>query len=176
MGITILDENAKLRLEMERDESDACVIRPVGVVDEDLNATVILTALSSAVPPVKALKLDLGHVSRMNSCGVREWLLLMERLCRFPNCSIVNANELFVEQANIIPGVFGKKATVKVESFQAPYHCGVCARDCIKLISPGQVRIEEGELKAPEFRCEKCQGPMEFDWSEEEYFSFVKRL
>ncbi|MCM2323822.1 MAG: hypothetical protein NDJ90_11235 [Oligoflexia bacterium] len=171
--LTILDENQKLRIEMEREAAEA-VIRPVGIIDEDMNSSVITQAITAS-PPVQQLTLDLGHVSRMNSCGVREWILLMERLSTHPSCKIVNANELFVEQANMIPGIFGKKG-VKVLSFQAPYRCGACARDIVKVLTPEQVPVVDGQPHAPQYTCEKCSKPLEFDWAEDEYFAFVRRL
>src|SRR4051794_39383264 len=116
---TVLDETGKVRLELEAD-GDAALIRPVGVIDEDVNFSVIIQTLSQMQPPVKRLQFDMGHVSRMNSCGVREWILLMERISAATPIAFLNVNELFIEQANMIPGMFGKKGSVL--SFMSPYH------------------------------------------------------
>jgi hypothetical protein len=169
----VLSENSKMRLEMEVEGTNG-VVRPVGIVDEDVNFGVILSVMSQLGMPLKALKFDLGQVSRMNSCGVREWLILIEKLPEGVECGFENVNELLVEQANMIPGILGRRG-MKVISFQAPYFCETCSADVPMLIEPSQVAINDGIPQAPPFKCPKCSNPLQFDWLEEEYFAFLRR-
>lgn len=172
---SVLDENGKIRIEMET-EGNSVLIRPVGVIDEDVNFSVVLDTLSKLQPLVKVLQLDMSAVARMNSCGVREWILMMERIPAAIALEFVNVNELFVEQANMIPGMFGRKGSVKVLNFQAPYHCGKCDSDSVLLVEPKDVKFEGEHPVAPSFHCKGCGGNLDFDWIEEEYFGFINRL
>ena len=171
---SVLAENGKIRLEMEI-SGGIVTIRPVGVIDEDTNFSVILSFITELGASMQLLQFDLGHVSRMNSCGVREWLLLMERLGSQTAYRFVNVSELIVEQANMIPNMFGRKGT-QVLSFQAPYHCGNCDNDVAVLIEPKQIIYEGARPVPPKLTCRKCAGTLEFGWLEEEYFAFLKRI
>lgn len=176
-GPTTLSETAKFRLEMELDGAAATmtvIVRPIGVLDEDVNFLILTQAFQGLGVPVKNVIFDLGHVARINSCGVREWILFLEKLAGTVTLSFVNMNEIFVEQVNMMPNMLGKKGWT-VLSFHAPYHCAHCNTDIAAVLQPAQVKWQ-GELPiAPAFVCRKCSKPLAFDWLEEEYFSFLKR-
>lgn len=172
---SVLDENGKIRIEMET-EGSSVLIRPIGIIDEDVNFSIVLDTISKMQPLVKLLQLDMSQVSRMNSCGVREWILMMERMPAVIPVAFVNANELFVEQANMIPGMFGRKGMVKVLNFQAPYHCSKCDSDETLQMEPKDVKFDGDQPIAPAFNCKGCGGKLDFDWIEEEYFGFITRL
>src|SRR3954468_24709622 len=104
----VLNENSKMRLEMEVEGSRG-LVRPVGVVDEDVNFGLILSVMGHLGVALTHLKFDLSMIQRMNSCGVREWLLLLEKIPSGIECGFENVNELIVEQANMIPGILGRK-------------------------------------------------------------------
>lgn len=169
---SILDENGKVRIEFET-ENELAVVRPVGVIDEDSNLSVIIQAIAQS-QGIRGVQFDLGHVSRMNSCGVREWILLVERLSASFRCSFVNVNELIVEQANMIPGIFGKRGAVL--SFHAPYFCESCSAEQSVLLKPADVSIGDGGPVVPVINCNKCSSPLVFDWEPSEYFHFIQKL
>lgn len=169
-----LYETSKLRLEMETD-GVSVIVRPVGTIDEDVNFSVVLDSLSRLGSALKLIQFDMSMITQMNSCGVREWLLFMERLPQNVRVVFLNANEIFIEQANMISNVLGKKGTQLVE-FQAPYHCSQCNADYVMLIKPSQVKFEDGIPQPPAFKCAKCSTALNFDSIEEEYFGFIKRL
>src|SRR3712207_5341228 len=102
--LQVLADTGKIRIEMEQKGASA-VFRPIGVIDEDVNFSVVLAQVTKPGANIRDAKFDLGRVSRMNSCGVREWLLLLERLTPVVSLSFFNVCELFVEQANIIPNI-----------------------------------------------------------------------
>ena len=174
--LTVLSKNDKTLLEMGL-RAPLAVVRVAGVIDEDINFSVVAGMLKELGPSVQGIRFDLGEVTRMNSCGVREWLLLLERLPQAMKIIFSAVPEHFIEQANMIPNVFGRK-TNHVETFFAPYHCSTCGRDQSCMLEPAGVTFSPtGDvLKAPALKCEKCGGILAFDWVEEEYFAFLKRV
>jgi hypothetical protein len=174
-NIITLSDNGKMRLEMEI-VSGRVQLRPIGIIDEDVNFSVVLGLVPKLNPNDKVLRFDMGRISRMNSCGIREWLLLMEHLAApSVRCEFVNVNQLFIEQANMIPTMFGRKGSA-VLTCQAPYNCPECNIVVMRTFEPDQVTSESEEPRAPDCKCDKCGGELEFDWLEEEYFGFITRL
>src|SRR6185437_6374731 len=123
-GFLILHDTGKLRIEYQL-EGTVLKLRPVGLIDEDVNFSVVLDLLSDLKGAAKMIQFDLGHVTALNSCGVREWLLFMERLNGVINCAFINVTEVFIDQANMITNLFGRSAN-PILSFHAPYHCPQC--------------------------------------------------
>lgn len=168
---SVISESAKMKLEVDT-EGDAITFRPSGTLDEDVNFSIVLESINKMSAVLKSIRFDLGHVRRMNSCGVREWILLMERMpAAFP-LTFLNVNELMVEQATMLPGIFGKRGA-QVLSFHVPYHCASCNSDVSVVIEPKDVRRDDGSPHAPEKKCSKCGGNLDFDGIEEEYFDFL---
>jgi len=170
----VLFDNKKMRLELQIADGFAKLCFS-GVIDEDVNFSLILDKVAELGATLKMLQFDLGRIERMNSCGVREWLLLMERMPVSTPREFVNVAQVFVEQANMIPSMFGKKGT-RVLSFQAPYQCSQCNQERSIEIRPHQVKYNQQTPIAPEYKCDTCGKKLDFDWLEDEYFSFLKRL
>lgn len=170
----LLIDSGKLMLEY-RQEGGVLVVRLSGSLDEDSNLGPLLSLSQELGSAVQVIQFDLGHVSGLNSCGVREWLLLMEQLAPRRSCAFVNVNELFVEQANMISNLFGS-ARHPVLSFQAPYHCDQCNLEEIRVLDPTQLPMRGDSPVAPEFVCPRCAAPLKFDSLEAEYFEFVRRV
>src|SRR6202030_562177 len=106
----ILTQNTKTRLELDL-VGNAATFRPIGVIDEDINFSIVISTMEQVGVDKYEFRFDLGHIDRINSCGVREWLLLMERLPPSARYSFLNVGELMVEQANMISGIFGRPGT-----------------------------------------------------------------
>jgi hypothetical protein len=88
-------------------------------------------------------------------------------------------SEVIIEQANMIAGFFGNETKLPgspVISFHAPYECKTCHTSSRVLIAPAEVDLTGGAQIAPKRNCAQCNGPLEFDGIEEEYFFFLKRL
>lgn len=177
---SLVYDSAKLKVEGRRSVSEA-ELRVTGVIDEDINFSFVLAWLSEAVEAAKrdnavpiTVGFDLTQITAMNSCGVREWLLFMERMPKACHVRITNANELIVEQANMITNIFGPVGTL-VLRFQAPYHCEHCKRGEVATLEPSQVQFQGTTPIVPEARCSQCKRVMEFDSIAEEYFGFVRR-
>lgn len=170
---TLLADFGKLKIEVEFARGGA-VVRPQGTFDEDINFQSVQELIARQRPALQFLEFDLGHITHMSSCGVREWLIFMERIPQALPTRFVNVCERFVEQANMIPNMFGKRS--QVLSFQAPYFCGSCQKTEMVLLIPQEVQFVGDEALVPKPKCSGCRSGMEFDSVPDEYFGFVRRL
>jgi len=168
----VVTESSKLRIEVEYQDS-RMLIRPIGKIDEDVNFGLLLKHVSDSKTFAEKVTFDMAKISDINSCGVREWLFFMERLQSSVPCEFLMVNELFIEQANIVPNLLGKAGT-KVANFSAPYFCENCNTTIVKTIKVQDVKIQGTSFSFPSFNCEKCKKPLQFDALEEEYANFVK--
>lgn len=114
------------------------------------------------------LILDLEAISRVNSCGVREWVAFV-RACNQGGMRLTvrKCSPAVVAQLNTISNFVGVNGVV--ESVYAPYFCGECSTDQLVLLElrPG-VSCEVKE----ELPCPHCGGKMEFDDLPETYLQF----
>lgn len=170
-SITV-QEAGQLKIEVEP-SGNSLTLRPIGWINEDVNFASILKLLSEFGQEVRALCFDLGRVTQINSCGIREWLLFMERVQNRIPCSFLLVNEVFIEQANIVPNLLGKTGT-PVFAFHAPYFCAKCNTRITVELKSNALDIESGSFTAPPFKCQKCSSALEFDAIEEEYFAFLR--
>lgn len=131
-----------------------------GFLDENSD----LKALHSLTGPVS---INFKGVTRVNSCGVREWVNLLAKIpgaqLSYEDCPIV-----VVKQLNAVPDFVG---AAKVTTFQAPYFCEKCDEESVQTLQGSQV---QGQA-APPVKCPTCSTPMNFDAIPGQYFSFIKR-
>lgn len=131
-----------------------------GVLDESAD----LTAFKGASG---AITVNFKNVERINSCGVREWVVAFSALAQaqptFEECSLV-----VVKQLNAVPDFKGKAS---VKNFYAPYFCEACDKEDVQLFQSSEVKPDQA---APERTCGTCKKPMSFDAIPSQYFSFLK--
>ena len=137
-----------------------------GPVDED-----------AVLPPlelngVKTVSLDLGKVSTMNSCGIREWLNWIKPLATTVSLILKNCPKIIVDQMNMIHGFLPPGA--KVESFEVPYYCEKCGESPTVLFREGEHFSGAKVEPRPSTPCPKCQEPAEMDVVGAKYFRFLK--
>lgn len=113
---------------------------------------------------------DLAAVRRINSCGVREWVIFHRDLVpgsvtsvEFRACS-----PPVVSQLNTIANFRGR---ARVSSFFAPFVCERCGREEERLVC---VAERPTETRLPEVACPRCAAPMEFDDLADRYLSFLR--
>lgn len=115
------------------------------------------------------LELDLSKVTRINSCGVREWLNFVRALEEQGRRLVLwRCSSSVVGQLNLIYNFLGKNGEVR--SVMAPYVCDACGHEEDRL-----VRLDgEFELSTLEddVSCSKCQDAMEFADLPEYYLQF----
>ena len=169
----LLASGALFRIEAELG-GDFMKIRSVGLVNEDVNYGKVLEYVDEMETPPTRFIFDMSAVTRINSCGVREWLLFLQRVEARFQTSFNRANEAFVEVATSVPGVFGKAGTV-VDEIEAPFFCAKCNLRTLFYLK-STACYKGGVIAVPHQICPKCKGPLEFDGLEEEYFNFLKHI
>lgn len=120
---------------------------------------------------------DLEHVERINSMGLRKWIFWTRGLNQaqlvFKNCP-----PAVVHQMNILQGFLPARSVV--ESFYVPYHCPHCNYESRQLAQRRQDFVE-GTADRPSHvalsstrTCPQCHKEMEWDLVEKLYFRFLQ--
>lgn len=117
------------------------------------------------------IHLHLREVGNFNSCGIREWIHLINDLSRLGSLTFHECSVSAIDQINMVPSSLGGGT---VQSFHAPYYCS-CGREHTKLIHVREHEAQLKQLRAPEFIC-TCGQILEFDALEESYFQFLIAL
>jgi hypothetical protein len=138
-----------------------------GEIDENADFAELRRRLKGAVV------FHLAEVRRINSCGVREWVNFVRDLPSVTELTFTHCSPAIVTQLNMI---FNFRGQAKVRSFYAPYICESCNHEEEKLLDV-QSQFPSGQPGAlgrvPNFSCESCSEPMEFDDLPERYLSFL---
>jgi len=116
---------------------------------------------------------DFSGVTRINSCGVRQWIKAISPVKK--TIQYINIPPIIVDQLSMVPEFAGSKAIFI--SFQALYVCEKCGHEETKLLYIGK-DIEQGLKEyeeGPQHTCPKCHNIMEFDHSPEVYLSFLTK-
>lgn len=136
-----------------------------GQINEFADFTDLLAA------PEATIILDLSGIQRINSYGIKKWILLLNQLAGktviLQNCPIC-----FVEQISLVPGMLGHGV---VNNFFLPYWCPQCEKECAVAVSYDETRKTgfldtlEGSLK-----CEACEQNLTFYDDIEIFFDFLR--
>jgi len=147
-----------------RERAGFTTVEFIGEIDENADFSDLKTRLKGQVV------FHLAEVRRINSCGVREWVNFVRELPQVTELIFSHCSPAIVTQLNMISNFRGP---ARIRSFLAPYVCERCNREEERLIDVRQ-HFAGGDLtRAPEFRCERCQSPLEFDDIPERYFAFL---
>ncbi|MCK5073805.1 MAG: hypothetical protein KAQ98_10295 [Bacteriovoracaceae bacterium] len=155
--------NVKMTLEKQIIDDEARIFIS-GNIDEDSDFSEIMEL------GVKKYVFDFAKVTMLNSCGIREWILLIDKLGENANIRYKNCPQIVIEQMGMVYGFIKKEA--RIESFYAPYFCSDCDEEQKILLEAKDIK----DQKAPSVNCKKCGMEMEFDEIEEQYFSFMKNM
>jgi len=135
-----------------------------GVINEEAD----LVQIAKNLEGQDKVRLDLEHVQRINSSGIREWMHFIGPLSEGRHVELVRCSPAIVAQLNVFRDFAG---TAKVKSFQAPYLCPSC--DDQKLLD---IEVGAGEQAPETIPCEQCADgtEMEFDDIPDCYFAFMR--
>jgi hypothetical protein len=137
-----------------------------GVIDERARLESVFHGLEDG-----AVILNLREVTRINSCGVRDWLNAVKQIAKTHEIFYEQCSRAIIDQMNMITS-FADSAAVK--SFVSPYYCGKCEKQHEILIEVEN--LQRANLpEAPEALCPDCGAEMEFSEIEEKYFHFLSR-
>jgi len=114
--------------------------------------------------------LDLEGVTRINSCGVREWVNFVRGLEGVHGLRFLRCSPMVVLQLNTI---YNFRGPARVISFLAPYVCEVCQVDEYRELTVEEHFPDRLIAHVPSFRCERCGGVLVFDELPERYLSFL---
>jgi len=135
-----------------------------GEIDENADFSELRRRLRGSVV------FHLAGVRRINSCGVREWVNFVRDMPSVTELTFSHCSPAIVTQLNMI---YNFRGQARVRSFYAPYVCENCHNEEEKLLDV-QSQFPNGEVgSVPEFSCESCSEPMEFDDLPERYLSFL---
>ena len=145
------------KIEPSAEGTRACLS---GEITEDSDFAALLQ--SGGAP----LTVDLAEVSRINSCGVREWINFVQALgprsLVLERCSVP-----VVAQLNMITNFAGKG---RVQSVYAPFFCTPCDRQHLELVKT--TGLTPGSA-LQSMKCPSCGAEMELDDLPETYWAFL---
>lgn len=144
---------------------DGSTVRMRGRLSEDSDLTGLAARLQQHAGTVT---IDLSAVTRINSCGAREWLNFVRVVPEKVQLVLDKCPVAFVNYLNMISN-FAGRATVR--SVFVPYLCERCNEITELLAVLGEERLPPRE----EVLCRSCSRPMELDLHEEQYFLFRVR-
>lgn len=158
-------EFANLKITVEENPKQV-TYRFSGDVDEHFKQT--------KVPRIRKdnIVFHLADVNNFNSCGIREWIHLVQEFSKLGHLVFRECSVTMIDQINMVPGSLG---TGEIESFYAPYYCE-CGGEVNRLITMNDARPFLVNRVAPELNCQRCGNQLEFDALEESYFLFASSL
>lgn len=114
--------------------------------------------------------LDCEDVTRINSCGVRDWVRWMQALEQRKNRVFLRrCSPALVAQFNMIRNFTGQ---AHVLSILAPFICESCQRESTQVFATQEMPPGFIPVSPP---CPQCGTDMTFDEIPESYFDFVER-
>lgn len=119
----------------------------------------------------ESIVFELADIRNFNSIGIREWIYLVRDFGELGDLVFRQCAVTVIDQINMVPDSLGNG---RIESFYAPYYCDgpKCKREVNYLIDVEQFQVFLQGKVAPEFDCDRCHNPLEFDALEESYFLF----
>jgi len=131
-----------------------------GAINEDASLEQIPSGFEQYV-------FDFNNVNLINSCGIRDWIGLLDRLGSNVKITYKRCPQIIIEQINMVKGFI--RPNTSIENFYAPYFDPEPDQEIKVLIKTSD--IQNG--KAPVMKNGKGE-PLEFDAIEDQYFFFLK--
>lgn len=136
-----------------------------GSINEDLQIDKLSELNGSTIV------IDMNNVKMINSCGIREWIRMVEKFGSSVSIEYRNVPQIVIQQMNMIAGFLSKNA--KVTTFYAPYFIEDLDEEKQVLLRAEDIR----DFKAPKQKTtvDGNEYELDFDAIEEQYFRFLKR-
>lgn len=137
-----------------------------GPINEDAKA-----ALAQVIGRIaERAILDLGGVSYLNSCGIRDWAYFLKTVKKGRELVLDRCVDEVVRTMNMVISFHGN---LPVRSLSRVYGCPHCQHEQVEAFVDG-VHYKRGEMpRIPEMKCQRCGKTTEPFESDEEFFSFL---
>jgi hypothetical protein len=153
-----------LSWQVEARGGDRMVVQLRGEINENADFTELKRQLRGEV------MLLLDGITRINSCGVREWVNFVRELEEVGSLVFARCAPTVVMQLNAIYNFRGR---ARVQSFLAPYVCEPCRVDEYRLLDVAEHFPNRSSTNVPSFPCPRCGRAMQFDELPERYLAFL---
>ncbi len=151
---------------VKKEGQDTCLVELGGIFDQTIEIEPLI-----ADQTFSKLVIDFDQIKRMNSSGVRIWLLFIQKHSGKYPIEIRKCQPPIVEQMSLIDGFLDG---VTVQSIYLPYLCANCGNEASVLVEAKDFESLKTEL--PVVDCESCGAPkMDFDYIEDAYFHFLNK-
>ena len=145
-------------------------LRLDGVIDEHNGLDTLTSALGT---PRAVLLIDLAGVRRINSVGVRDWVVWLRGLRQiYTTIVLFDCPPAIMNEVNLVRN-FAEGAVIT--TFRAPYYCDRCGQESLQTLD-ALAMLASGVRKAPAFPCGKPACANALDDAEETYFAFFDDL
>lgn len=145
------------------------VFRFQGTINEDVNLGPVVQDIQAHAHLFASVNFDLGDLERMNSCGVREWLLMVEHTKNHANkFQFRELSFMALEQASMISSFLGLPHT-PVSMVRIPHVCNSCKHLMDAAVPASGIRVTADTIELPPQKCPKCKGAMVPDLDLEQY-------
>lgn len=154
------------QLKFDIDQQDqTLMIKVTGSINEDLQIEKLSDLKASH------MIFDVDAVKMINSCGIREWIRLIESFGSAVTLEYIKVPQIVIQQMNMISGFLSKNA--KVTSFYAPYFIEDLDEERQMLLRVDEIVNFKAPVMTTEVDGENYK--LDFDAIEEQYFRFLKR-
>lgn len=136
-----------------------------GDLDEDTHFS------SLKIPDATEITVNFEKVTRIQSCGIREWIQLINPYNKLPFIYI-NCPKIIVDQINMLDGFLPPNG--RVLSFYVPYYNDESGQERQVLFTYGSEFDQDGIYPPADIR-DKEGNLMEMDVVESKYFKFLAK-
>jgi hypothetical protein len=141
-------------------------LRLDGVIDEHCG----LAGMSPQLGEGRTLLIDVGAIRRLNSVGVRDWVLWMRDLRkRFPEVILYDCPPPFMTEVNFVRN-FAEGAYIA--TFGVPLFCSRCKKEDVRILDAASLRGDP-RPRLPRFACAHPDCDNALDDDEESYLGFL---
>jgi len=145
-------------------------LRLEGIIDEQSRLDIIVDRLRPYAAQA-TLVIDMGGVTRLNSVGVRDWVLALREMRQlFPAVQLMDCTPPVMNEVNFVRNF--SEGTV-IASFQAPLFCTRCSKESFSTMDV--YHPEDGsQIKSlPVFSCERTDCENALDDDESSFLTFL---
>lgn len=149
----------------QKTDASGLLIEVEGDIDED-------AMFPDIAPEAKDLFVDVGKVTHLNSCGIREWIRWIKPNAMTHRFHFKDCPKVIIDQVNTVEGFMPKGS--KVISFRVPYFCNACENVSSPTFVLSEVVKGDDLLLPGSVECKTCKKDAEMDVVPERYFKFIQ--